>query len=403
MLKKIIGYTRRGTPVYPIAGGSPTAIAQPAHAGVSEAPGRVPFVKGSYQFAEKFFTDTVTTSTSQQAQTPHNVTPGGFLRGVFIEVNGTGGVLGTAVVGTDFPFSLIASITLEDINGAPIIGPLTGWELFALNKYCGLFYAGDPSVLFNFRGTFASPNFVIWLPCEIRSDGLGTLANTDARAQYRVNYTVDSSANFLSTGTVTAQVTLTITGHVEYWGQPEATDLIGTPQEQVPPLLGSTMFAVHETIASGLSNAAAVTAKHNRVGNQIRNFLYIVRTGAAATASEAPNPRADLFADPIRIRLDNRYIRTEAPNIRKARTARQLGMSGGFQTPGTGVSVVDTGVFAYLFSDGLDYHPSPGDDGGWLPTTEATFLQCEVTITGASGSANNITVLTNDVALRAAA
>src|SRR6266542_1608553 len=382
----------------------PTAtLAQPAHAGLSEAPSRVPFVKASYQFAEKFFTDTVITSTSQQAQTPHNITPGGFLRGVFLEVSGTGGVLGTAVVGSDFPFSLIATITLEDINGAPIIGPLTGWELYALNKYAGLFYAGDPAILYNFRGTFAAPNFVIWLPAEIRSDGLGCLANTDARAQYRVNYTIDSTANFLSTGTVTTNVTLTVTGHVEYWAQPEATDLAGNPQDQVPPMLGSTMFAVHETIASGLSTGAAVTAKHNRVGNQIRNFLYIVRTGAVATGAEAPNPRADLFADPIRIRLDNRYLRSEAPNLRKARVARQLGMSGGNQTPGAGVSVVDTGVYGYLFSDGLDYHPGPGDNGGWLPTTEATFLQCEVSITGAAGAANNITVLTNDVALRSAA
>jgi hypothetical protein len=395
-----------GRPVYPIAGGSPAATA--GKGGAPDVGGMIPFARASYKFAEKFFTDTVTTSASQQQQTPHNVTPGGFLRGVWIEISGASGVLGTAVVGSDFPFSLIATITLEDINGAPIIGPLTGYELFLLNKFGGYYYAGDPEISFGYNRTFATPFFHVWLPVEIRSDGLGSLANTDARAQYRVNYTVESQANFLSTGTVTTPITLTITGFVEYWAQVEAKALDGTPQVQVPPGLSQkvTQFAVHESYPAP---NAALTQKHNRVGNLIRLWMYVFRTGAAATGAEQPNPRVqtspDGLQDPIRIRLDNRYLRIESPNIRRATMARYYGLTGGLVANGgatPSVSVIPFGVYVYPRHNDLSGQPSPGDESNWLQTTEASFLQCESTLTNMGAASPTMTIITNDIAVAAA-
>jgi hypothetical protein len=360
----------------------------------------VPFTRASYHYREKMFTDTVLLSTSQQPQTPHNIIPGGFLRGVWLEVSGTGGVLNSAVLGatSDFPYSLISSITLEDVNGQAIVGPITGYELYLVNKYGGYYFQSDPTLSPAFTGTFASPYFVIWLPCEIRSDALGSLANTDARAQYRLVYTIDAQSNITSTGTITTQPTLTITGWVDYWAQVEARSMQGDAQEVLPPALGTTQFWYHEVpvVASG-----AQTIKHNRVGNAIRTIVYVLRNGAAATGSLQANQRVNNFTDPIKLRLDNRYLFSESPNLRRAIMSKNYDLNGTDGDPATIGQPVkgfrDTGVLVYSYAKGLDYHPSPADEGNWLDTNEAQFLQLEDSLNATVAS---LTILTNDVAPR---
>lgn len=74
----------------------------------------VPFQVGSNTYNEKFFTQTVTTGASGQ-EFVFNVTPGGFLKGVLLQVRSTGGVGGTAT--QDNPWNVIRSISLENIDG----------------------------------------------------------------------------------------------------------------------------------------------------------------------------------------------------------------------------------------------------------------------------------------------
>jgi len=402
--RRIIGRRRDGRPIFPIGGAAaPGVLAGPGPRSESGDPdvvgaGIVPFVRASYQYREKMRTDTFTTTASQQAASPINVTPGGFLRGLWIEVSGTGGVLGTAVIGSpnDFPFNILASVTLEDVNGQAIVGPISGYELYLANKYGGYFPDGDPVTAPAFTGTFASPYFVLWVPCEVRSDGLGSLANTDARAQYRFIYTVESQGNMLSTGTVTTPISLTITTWVDYWAQVEARSMAGDPQEQVPPFLGTTQFWYREvpTVATG-----AQTVKHNRVGNAIREIIYELRNGAAATGAQPANQRVNGYTDPIKQRLDNRYLFSESPNLRRKIMGELWSLTGADGDPATiGTPVKgfrETGILVYPFNKGLDYHPSPADEGNWLDTNEAQLLQLEVTYTGTVATQ---TIVTNDVA-----
>lgn len=362
----------------------------------------VPFARASYQYREKMRTDAFTLSTSQQVATPIQVTPGGFLRGIWIELDNTvNGALGTAVLGqpSDWPWSLFASITLEDVNGQAIVGPISGYDLYLANKYGGYFPDGDPVTQPGFVGTFADQYFCLWLPCEIRSDGLGSLANTDARAQYRLLYTIDSQVNQTSTGTITTQPQFTVTTWVDYWAQVERTNQIGQAQEQTPPALGTTQFWYRELPVVA---AAAQTVKHNRVGNAIRTIVYILRTGAAATGAVMPNPRApgSQYGDPIRIRLDNRYLLSESPFLRRRAIMSRLfdltgpdGDPAAIGTPSDGI--LEHGTLVYPFSGDLSYKPTPGDVGDWLDTNEAQFLQFEDTL---SGTVATLEILTNDVA-----
>lgn len=363
--------------------------------------GLVPFVRASYQYRERMRTDAFTLSaTAQQTAQPVPITPGGFLRGIWLELaNTVAGALGTAVLGqpSDFPFNLLASVTLEDVNGQSIVGPLSGYELFLANKYGGYFPDGDPIVQPGFVGTFVNQFFHLWIPCEIRSDALGSLSNTDARAQYRLIYTIDSSPNILSTGTVTTQPQFTVTTWVDYWAQVERENMVGERNEQVPPLLGTTQFWSREI---PVVTAAAQTVKHNRVGNAIRNFLYILRNGVAAGAAQPANQRVSNYQDPIRLRLDNRYLLSESPFIRRRGIMGRLydlsGPDGDPAVIGTPAdSILESGTLVYPQSGDLSYKPSAGDVGDWLDTNEASFLQLENTLTATVAS---ITILTNDVA-----
>lgn len=372
----------------------------PAAPETAKGGGLVPFVRASYQYREKIRTDSFTLSTSQQTAQPVPVTPGGFLRGIWLELDNTvNGALGTAVLGspTDFPYNMIANIQLEDVNGQTIFGPCSGYELYLANKYGGYFPDGDPTVQPGFVGTFVDQYFCLWIPCEIRSDALGSLSNTDARAQYRLIYTIDASSNILSTGTVTTQPQFTVTTWVDYWAQVERSNMANEPNEQVPPLLGTTQFWSREVPPVVVG---AQTVKHNRVGNAIRNVVYILRTGAAATGAQPANPRATNYGDPLKLRLDNRYLLSESPFLRRRAIMSRLydlsGPDGDPATIGTPTdSILETGTLVYPQSGDLSYKPSAGDIGDWLDTNEASFLQFEDTLVTLAAS---LTILTNDVA-----
>lgn len=400
-----IGYRRNGSPIFGVSGGSPVMAPANTDAPPGDGGRKVPFVRASYQYREKIRADSVVLSTSQQTLTPVQITPGGFLRGIWIEVGPptVNGALGTAVLGspTDFPFALIANVVLEDVNGQSIVGPISGYELFMANKYGGYLPQDDPELNPGFGGTFATPYFIVWVPVEVRSDGLGSLANTDARAQYRLIVTIDSSANILSTGTVTTQPTFPVSYWVDYWAQVEQHSMTGEPQEQVPPGLGTTQFWYHEVpvVAAG-----AQTIKHNRVGNAIRTIVYILRNGVAAGAAQPGNQRVSNFTDPIKLRMDNRYLFSESPNLRRRGIMGRLyfltGTEGDPAVIGQPVKgVLETGTLVIPFSQDVAYDPSPGDLGDWLETNEAQFLQLETTL---NATVATLTILTNDVAPRAA-
>lgn len=373
----IIGYDRKGRPIYPIVGGAPGAAVatapqqqqQPASGGVVN-----PFVKATHRKSEKFDSTTTTPTTTAVDVGPKSVIPGGFLRGITMQVSCSGGALGGGTLNGDYPFKLFKSITLEDVGGNPIAGPLTGYDLYLFNKYYnGSYFAGDPTILPGYVGT-VNAVFKLWIPCEIRSDGWGALGNTDARAQYRVKYTIDTLANIISGGAPTAPAVV-VDLFADTYGQPEPQNLAGVPNRLVPPGLGTTQFLHKET--QNVS-AAAQNIKHNIVGNLISGWIYVCRDSSGV--------RQNHLTDPIRIRLDTQYIiPSESPAKRQMQGVQDL------VDPNT----AETGVYVYSRKRSLDGAAGPGDEGNYLETNESTFLQLEDTF---GAGASTIDILTCDIA-----
>lgn len=352
---------------------------------VDDAP-KVPFSRASQPYNENFFTLPATTLGAAQFDSqPYNIPPGGFLRGVKLIVTSAAGVLGPATLAADWPWNVFQYIVLEDVNGNPIIGPLPGYTWYLINKYGGYRFLGDPGVKTGFSGG-VNPSFTLWLPLEFRSDGLGSLANTDARAQYRVRFGLIPALTGTGTTVWTTPPNIAVKGMVHTWAQVEPLSLDKEPQEQVPPGLGSTQFWTQE---APVVAAGEQYMKHNKAGNLIRNVGYMTRTAAAQAATTQASPRSDLLQDPIRIRLDSKYLKVDAIADRIDEMASRYEL-----TVIASGSARDTGVYWYPWSDGPDTHPSPADDSNYLPTTEATLLQLENNFS----AAGTLTIITNDIA-----
>jgi len=331
----------------------------------------VPFFYGSNLYVEKFATDTFQLTATGQEFT-HNINPGGFLRGVRLQVRSTGGTGGTA--SADQPWNVFNSITLENIDGAPIMYPMSGYAY-----YLGAFYTrpwdGDPA---NRSDTTVgvNPSFSIFVRPEIRHSA-GVLANTDARALYRIRYTLNTATAVITAGTTAP--TVTVTNYLETWAQPDQADLHGNMIEALPPGLNLATLRRHQIFTlngAGADNQFQLT----NVGNELRAAILIVRDSAGA--------RQDFFSDPIRWRLDNRSLGVFAPD----EVFNQ--MNDFYDALGQGTSARHTGVYVWP----RFYQPGHMKGQSWLGTTNATYLIWETATTAsATNVPGTVEVVTDEV------
>lgn len=340
----------------------------------------LPFLQGSWAYSEPMFTDTFTLSTSQQAEQIHPITPGGFLRGITLVFTSTGGTLGSGnAVTADAPWALITSMSLESVDGTPILYPMGGYSYYLVSRFCRP-WDGDPanddSAAYS---NTINPAFRMTFSIESRMT-LGVLPNTDARAQYRFRYTIAAATQIVTTaGGTNTYATLTVTGALETYAQPPAADYGGRPIAPTPDGLIVQRFVSHEIQVTASGDT---TYKLNRTGNLGRTFMAVFRNSSAA--------RADLTGDPIRWRLDNTQL------ISENRTNRDYKMDKFFGAIAGGASNLPSAYVQSNRPTGVYIWPrwhNPGSMVGdyWLPTTEASFYQIEVNGAASSGTVEFIT------------
>jgi hypothetical protein len=340
----------------------------------------IPFTSAAHERTEGAFIDqTFTPGAAESAlASPHEVPSYGYLRAVWILVTMSGGTLGAGVLSADFPFNVLSSVALTDVNGAPIFGPMDGYAALWQNIIGGA--AGgvnDPRALPFYVGTINGA-YAFRIPLEIsHRDGLGSLANQNSAANYRVSLTGNTSANIYSTAPTTP-ANIRVRGYAECWTIPSPDDVLGRPQAQIPPRLGTAQYASQflSDIAAG-----ANTVRLTRTGNLLRTLVLISRTNAAGL------PRSDaVFPEPLDFQWDGRLIHT-----------------GLLQNYITGVlmreklpdlTARDTGVFAFPFN--TSDHDMIGDDSPtfWWPTVQSSRLELRGTVV----TAGRLQIVTGDVA-----
>lgn len=376
----------------------PSALATPTQAkpgGAKTAPQMlVPFMRGAADHCEPFYDTTFTLTASSSNLGPIDIASYGFARAIFVMVNVvSSGNSATVALQEDNPWSIFSELAVQDVNGAPLFGPHAGYECYTHHKYGGFRNQNDPKLLPNYSalttgsGTSAGSGvFMLRINLDRNErDGLGALANMNASQAYKIRGTLAALLGTYSTvpnGTVTARVRFWL----EAYSQPMGVDAAGRQQATVPPANQTTGFSSRIQVTT---NSGANTIKHTRVGNYIRNLIYINRRAGTSRA----NGETDLATLNLQWYLDSRLLTNMGIEMIRTRMQEQFSLTAvAFE----GANGPDNGVFVIPFCTEFDGRAGYEMRDMWLPTTQATRLEATLTLP----NAGVLIVMTDDVAPR---
>lgn len=282
---------------------SPGSTASANRGGTSGQRPSVPFIRASAEHVEApFFDQTFTLGANLQDFGVIEVPAYGYVRNVVVMVNAsaiTGGT-GAYTFAEDSPFQALQNIQFNEPNGAQIVQVNDGYELYLTNKWSGYQGPGlsndhraDPQysqVATNGAGAFS---FMLRIPVELDCrSGLGALPNQAANATFRVRAAlapisqifVNGGANLPTGGTCRVRM------FTETWDQPEVASG-GVSNQVTPPAMNTTQFWSRQVY--NLGGGGSQTVRLTRVGNYLRNNIFILRSGAAGVQGAGPRFNAD--------------------------------------------------------------------------------------------------------------
>lgn len=285
-----------------------------------------------------------------------------------------------AVVAGDGPWNLITGVTLTDATGQPVMQPISGYNLYLVNKYFPRQDWGNnpvfsenphmgPEYSFSTTATDATGVFRLSIDFEVDSKtGYGCIPNLDSNAslQVKVDYNVYSAA---FSGTTPGSANLDMRLSQEYWA-PVGNSQGGVPVDVAPPGAGDYLETRYETqpVSAQAENLVTLT---NR-GGLIKGLLMI---------SRAAGVRTDIVANSnLGILLDNQPINEGIPIEEHYDQHRRIyGYLGATLT--TSYAPLSSGVLP-----GLDRGVVPiyfgGLSGGrdsWLNTRAGSLFQVKIT------------------------
>lgn len=300
-----------------------------------------------------------------------------------------------ALVAGDGPWNMVSAVTLTDATGQPIVQPISGYNLYLVNKY---FASSQPVGInpqwysspqvgpeYNFAATATTGNAVFRLCLNLEQDfnnGYGCIPNLDSNAslQLKIDYAARSVA---ISGTTPSATSLNLVVDQHYYA-PVGDTLGGMAVNANPPGLGDYLETRYETqtVTASAENTVAVT---NR-GGMIRGIIAVSRAAGVRTAYTAgSNVGLILDNNPI-----DEGIRLPAHQDLMRRTYGFMGadiatsyapLATGGTAPG-----IDNGVL--VWNEGA----MAGGRDNWLSTRVGSLLQLKIT-PGASASQLELIVM----------
>lgn len=364
----------------------------------------IPFGAAAHEHTEVFGTST-TSSVSGSTTTsigPLDVPSYGFMRHiqVYVELEKTAaGTTPAETLSEDFPWNVISTIQLSDVNGAPIFGPMTGYQCYLANVFGGYSFKQDPR---QFAGDYTiesgtaadvKARFSLRVPVEIHhSTALGCLANQNAAASYKLSITLASPNDIYATNPPSdATYQYRVKCVLEAWSLPDRVDRAGRPQAQLPPLHGTTQFwsASSQDVSAGRDSIQI-----HRVGNLIRNIVLVARVSGAREANSWGD---NYYDDLLELWWDNRQQHSAPVRYFKQKMAEAyLTEEGMTDAASTGTDTVDgyfEGVIAFPFDTDVLGHGGDGTPELWLPTAQSTRLE----VIAQDFDASDIDVIINEI------
>lgn len=324
----------------------------------------------------------------------------GFVRKISIYFcqtwTGTVGIL----AGADAPWNLVDSITLTDATGQPITQPISGYNLYLVNKYfgtgtvktnnpraCNNPHVG-PEYTYTVAGGALTASAIFRLDIDLERDvnsGYCCVPNLDSNASLQLRMTVNQVTNAFTGATATAaEMSVRVEQH--YWA-PVASTLAGQPVNTQPVGFGDF---VETRIETGTATAAAnnLLTLTNR-GGMIQGIVLVSRAAGARVAFTA--------ASDVGLLLDNMPLDEGIPleshqdMVRRTygHIGADIGVAAGAYAP------LGAGTYPGL-DDGVMVWPFSGLSGGretWLNTRVGTQLQVRVTPGAAATQTEVVTLI----------
>lgn len=362
----------------------------------------IPFCRASRRKSGQAYQDSYVLGASVVTARPIEVPASGFLRSLefLFDLNVTGNAAVVAAPGgtLQFPWNLIASIQVTNAAGDSITVPLTGYELYLINKYGGTRQPpncdpyNDPAfeaVTAGAGATGGSFQFRLFFPFELDPrDAFCALPNMASNKSYQVIIQWNAIPTIFAGGVApngTSTLSLTVDQH--YWSQPQPQNAEGFPQQTEPG--GNGSVSLFRRQADTVSAGGRVIQLYN-VGNVIRWSAFMLQSSAAN------NPRTDADFPAISyLRLNNDQLFLKRLQTWESEMRDRYGYGTAAVTKDA-AGFLDTGV--YVLSDYMVQHEHVTPDGPrdqFLVTVDATLYQFEAAVFGAT--AQQLTILQNEI------
>lgn len=368
-------------------------MTRPGQGGKKAAPvARRPFVVGTRRVDRSTYDETKTLTAGTQDLRTYECDPNGFLGGAYILVECvTAGNAAATAFAEDAPFSVIDTITFNDTNNKPIIGPLGGYDLKTAVKYGGYAFSDDArespiySVTTGAGATGGSFTFCLRLPIElVHRDALGALPNKSASSTFDIAIRLAAGGvGAIYTTAPTNQGSVRVRIQQFGWMDPNAGDSKGNPVAQNPPGVQTTQYWAKQTYTQ---NAGSMNLRLQGIDSFVRNLIFIQEDENSSRSqgdTEFPDPFTMLYE-------------TSNP-IQRLRTVwrHMIGENFGYKNAVETAGGRDYGVYPESYCHDFGLKPGAETRLGYLPVSSATTLLISGTIPG-SGT-NTITVLVNKV------
>ena len=355
-----------------------------------------PFPVGVYESGTQDY-DFSATQVATPLQMPiWNISPTGWLRGLWFDFAlTTAGNAATVVFNPDPTaggFSGVQKVTLYDLGGEVVLA-LAGIEWLVMNKFGGYFEVGDPRADLTFSqtagvgaGLGGSAHYIFYLPLEVVArDALGVVQN-ESKPGWKVELWLDSSAQTYTTPPTTLG-SMRVRGFPDSYTEPAAAAPNGRPFAQTPPLPGSLQYWKSEN--NVLPSGAAKFDITNGVGFPIRNIFYYGRDVGNSTRATADAN----WPDPATLLLGNINYFTRSKNLWISKMSKSFALSNlGATSPAVDTAQGrENGVFPVWFTQDMSGHPGDELRFRYLDTQVNSLVR----LTGSFGGSTTLFAMVN--------
>lgn len=352
-----------------------------AASGSQASPSAIPFTRGATLATMRDAQRTYTAGQADQVQLQTNA----FLEAIIFDVVlTTAGNAATVAFAADSPWQVIQQIKLDDPAGQSIIAPITGYQLYLLNKYlpdveCAFDPKSDPGYVATTGsgGTGGSFNFRLVLPVEHRRrDALGALNNSAANQRYLITINIIATfATLYSTPPTTPAPSVAFQFYQQYWTSPPAVIQTAQGSTQVdgtPAGLGTVGFVRYER-HNEVNGGGSAPVQLNNVGDYLSCLIFILRTPANVRDAADWPAEFDWWVNDFQVHA-----------LSTSQWTREMSRFYVYNNAVETSRGLDNGVFVLLqlfqlFDDINNFAPA----GQYLPTDATTKLQVRGSTFGA--------------------